>query len=357
MRLNDWNDARVKAGLLWEPAYADLFVQQVVPAVCRECVEPKGGLHADSCPLTHGEGVGSRYVTAGCVGPKDCVPVRPMPEDRYLVHVPTAGHQAIVRDDTWAVLATPTDTFKLIHHAQMGELLEAYSEAWRKAGAEVKFETAGSVRGGALVWALVWLDEPWHAPGDDSPTYPFAALLNAHDGSAACRLTPTSIRIVCWNTWKAAEAEGERTAHSVVLRHAGNVDARLEDAKASLQGMRDEAKDWQVLATDLAAININDAVVRTFLDEFIPVPEGASDRTRDNRLERQRTFLGLFNESPTNNALPMTAYRLVQAAGEYVDHLRPYRSPDTYLARTLWGSEPIKGGIVRKVRILAHELA
>jgi phage/plasmid-like protein (TIGR03299 family) len=274
-----------------------------------------------------------------------------------LVHVPAEGHQAIVRDDTWAVLATPTDSFKLIQHSQMGDLLAAYSEAWTKAGADVKFETAGSVRGGAMVWALVWLDEPWHAPGDDSPTYPFAALLNAHDGSAACRLTPTSVRIVCWNTWKAAEAEGERSAHSVVLRHAGNVEARLEDAKASLTGMREEAKAWQMLATDLTTININDAVVRTFLDEFIPVPEGASERTRNSRLERQATFLGLYNDSPTNNGLPTSAYRLVQAAGEYLDHLRPFRNADTYLARTMFTSEPIKGGVVRRVRELANELA
>lgn len=143
----------------------------------------------------------------------------------------------------------------------------------------------------------------------------------------------------------------------MVLRHAGNVEARLEDAKAGLAGMRDEAKAWQLLATDLTGININDAVVRTFLDEFIPVPEGASERTRANRLERQGAFLGLFNDSPTNAALPMTAYRLVQAAGEYVDHLRPFRSPDTYLARTLFSAEPVKGGVVRRVRQLANELA
>lgn len=127
----------------------------------------------------------------------------------------------------------------------MGELLEPYSQAWRQAGADVKFETAGSVRGGDLVWALVRLDEPAYVPDDDSPTYPFAALLNAHDGSAACRLTSTSIRIVCWNTWKMAEAEDERNAHAVVLRHSGNVEARLDDAKASLADRRDDAKEWQ----------------------------------------------------------------------------------------------------------------
>lgn len=354
----DWDDARKKAGLLWEPTYADLFVQQVVPALCRGCLADLGARHADRCPLVP-EGMGNLVGTAHCT---EGVPVRELVADDgrttgVLVHVPATGHQAIVRDDTWGVLATPTDSYKLIQHRQMGELLEAYTESWRKAGAEVKFETAGSVRGGAMVWALVWLDEPYTVKGDDSPTYPFAALLNAHDGSAACKLLPTQVRIVCWNTWKAAEAEGERHGHQVVLRHAGNVDQRLEEAKASLATMRDEAKAWELLANDLAGININDAVVVQFLEEFIPVPEAATERTRNDREARRSLFRGLLAESPTVAPLPPSAYQLVQAAGEYLDHLRPFRSQDTYLARTMFSNEPIKGGVVKLVRRLASELA
>lgn len=349
----DWQDARAKAGLLWEPGYADLYVQRVVPALCRSCAEVVGQDHADTCEL---DDTLDQVWPVDC-GPADGVVVRELPDERLLVHVPAEGHQAIVRDDTWAVLATPTDSFKLIQHSQMGDLLDAYTTSWRQAGAEVKFETAGSVRGGAMVWALVWLDEPYHVPGDDSPTYPFAALLNAHDGSAACKLLPTQVRIVCWNTWKAAEAEGDRHGHQVVLRHTGDVTARLEDAKASLAGMRDEAKDWQLLAADLAAININDAVVTSFLDEFIPVPEAASERTRQGRLDRQAMFRRLLTDSPTCAPLPDSAYKLVQAAGEYLDHLRPYRSQDTYLARTMFSPEPIKGGVVKLVRTLTNELA
>jgi hypothetical protein len=141
-----------------------------------------------------------------------------------------------------------------------------------------------------------------------------------------------------------------------VLRHSGDVGARLEDAKASLAGMRDEAKEWQVLAADLASININDAVVRTFLDEFIPIPEAASERTRANRAERQAAFMAMLTDSPTLAPLPNTAYKLVQAAGEYLDHLRPFRNPDTYLARTMFSSEPIKGGAIKLVRQLARDL-
>ena len=346
----DWDDARKKAGLEWEPTYADLFVQRTVPPICRGCAADVTDSHGNDCP------VGDGIVDLPDVGPAGCHLVDRLDGGDFLVHVPADGHQAIVRDDTWATLATPTNSYRLIQHHQMGELLDAYTEAWRKAGAKVNFETAGSIHGGALVWALVWLDEPYTITGDDSATYPFAALLNAHDGSAACRLTPTQVRIVCWNTWKAAEAGSERGGHGVVLRHAGNIEERLETAKASLSAVRSDAGLYRMAMEDLASININDAVVRTFLDEFIPIPEGASERTRNSRAERQATFRKLYDESPTCAALPPTAYKLAQAAGEYLDHLRPFRSADTYLSRTMLSHEPIKGSSIKLIRDLSAEL-
>ena len=66
--------------------------------------------------------------------------------------------------------------------------------------------------------------------------------------------------------------------------------------------------------------------------------------------------LATIADSPTVAPLPDTAYKLVQAAGEYLDHLRPFRSRDTYLARTMLRNEPIKGNVVRLVRSLAADL-
>lgn len=317
----DWEDARKKAGLDWEPVKRPLYVPQTI----RVENEVPDGAHL--------------------LGPSDDGMAR-----RYLV--PVDGHTAIVRDDTDAVLATPTSGYELILHSQMGQLLEAYTEAWSKAGGQVKFETAGSVRGGALVWALVYLDEPFQVPGDPSECYPFATLLNAHDGSAACKLLPTTVRVVCWNTWKMAEAQGNRTGHQLTIRHSGNVTERVDAAKDSLTQMRNEAQEWTMLATDLAKINVSDAVFRTFLDEFIPVPENASERTRNQRADRRATFTKLYEDSPTQEGITGTAYGLVQAAGEYLDHLRPFRNRDTYLTRTMFTNEPVKGGVIKLVREL-----
>lgn len=298
----DWADAREKAGLTWEPEVQGLYTKRVA--------------------ITD-EGVTTHFT-------------------------PVEGHVAITRSDTGAPLGTATSGYQPITNQQMGELVEAIVEA----DGAVKFETAGSCRGGAQVWALAYLDEPFHVPGDPSATLPFFALLNSHDGTGACKVLPTDVRVVCWNTWNAASAQGDRTGAQVSIRHTGNVAEKIDAAKAMLAGVREESKAWQVLAADLAAINVSDAVVATFLDGFIPVPDVCTDRVRNSRERARAAFMGLYTESPTQEGITGTAYGLVQAAGEYLDHLRPYRSADTYLTRTMLRPEPIKAGAIKLVREL-----
>ena len=55
--------------------------------------------------------------------------------------------------------------------------------------------------------------------GDQSPTLPYLAITNRHDGTGACALRATAVRIVCANTFRAAELEGERTGTTFSFVH------------------------------------------------------------------------------------------------------------------------------------------
>lgn len=267
--------------------------------------------------------------------------------------VPVPEHRLVTRNDTEAVLGVPTDSYSLLTHHHMGELLDAIVG---EGGTAVRFETMGSAAGGKRVWALCYLDEPYTIPGDESATYPYFAALWAHDGGAASRVLPTQVRVVCWNTWNAAAAAGDSTGHQVVIRHVGNVAERVAEAKAVLAGARADADEWRTMAGELAGLNVDDALVKMFLDRFIPEPEGddVAARVVNDRAMRRETFMALYETSPTTDAVRGTAYGLVQAAGEYLDHFRPYRSRDTYLARTLLRPEPIKARSIALVRELVE---
>ena len=76
---------------------------------------------------------------------------------------PIEGWKAICRSDTGAVLSVNRDTYTVIGHGEMGEIVEAVL-----AQPNVQWETAGVLDGGRAVWCLALLDEPVELPGDDS---------------------------------------------------------------------------------------------------------------------------------------------------------------------------------------------
>lgn len=287
----DWDHARELAGLTWEPTTAPVFV---------------AGPHS---------GIGNVQVN---------------------------GFHAITRDDTGELLSVASDSYSLISHSDMGQIIEAIVETDTK----IKFETAGSVRDGRQVWALVRLDEPYQVPGDSSPTYPFLALLNAHDGSAACSATITDIRVVCWNTWSAADSQGESNGTRIAFRHTGNVQDRIAQAREALAAMRQSSEATRDMFQYLAQVPVRDDQVFDFTERFLPSPrdtgEQCSDRVHQNVLNARGTFDRLYTSSVTTDGVRGTAYGLLQTATEYLDHIRGFRNKDSHVGRTILRPERLK---------------
>jgi phage/plasmid-like protein (TIGR03299 family) len=201
------------------------------------------------------------------------------------------------------------------------------------------------------VWALARLDEPWSAPGDPSLTYPYVAFLNRHDGRASAKSVNTTYRVVCANTFGAADAEGKETGREYNFRHTKNVMDRIEEAKQALRGLRDDTLAWRELATHLALMPVTAGQRELFVTEFIPMPpEGLiSDRVVAN-VEEARDQIRAILGGKTCEGISYTAYGLVQAAGEYLDHIRRYRNRDTHITRTLLKPEPLKAKAVQLAR-------
>ena len=254
------------------------------------------------------------------------------------VYEPIEGWKSISRSDTGAVLSLNKDTYTVIGHAEMGEIVEAVL-----AQPGVQWETAGVLDGGKAVWCLALLDEPVTLPGDDSPTLPYLAITNRHDGTAACALRATAVRIVCANTFRAAELEGERTGATFSFIHKSSWRNRIEEARQAVTGARTEMRRYTELARELLAITITPAQRELFITEFIPKPpEGLiTDRVARN-VDEARQALRMIFDSKTTEQVAHTAYGLVQAAGEYLDHVRTARSWETRLNRTLIRPEPLK---------------
>lgn len=310
----DWTAARREAGLLWEPRIVPIYR-------------------------------GTEWAPIG--------------EGQSLTLAPTAfeaidNQRLVERDDTGAPLGVVSDQFSLITHAEMGEVVEAVLGQ-----TNVKYETAGSVKGGETVWVLVRLDEPYTTPGDIGPdgepvqTYPFLAMLNSHNGAGAMKLVLTQVRVVCWNTIQAADADGNHHGRQFSFRHVGKPMERIEDAKIALMGLRKDAARWTEIAAELLGAPADDAFVSMFLSEFIPEPPAdvVSDRVRGNIATARSAYRSLL-ASPTNEHLAGTALGVFNASIEYLDWARDYRSVETRINRTILRAEPMKAKSLATIRSL-----
>lgn len=332
-----WEQARKFADLEWEPQIVPAYIKLPEPRL--EPVSTCG-----SCGLSAGS-VDEATKEWECVG----CGARTAPELQQFVAAPQ--QRVVVRNDNFRGLGVVTDSFSPVYHSQMGELVEAILGE-----TNVKFETLISMKGGAHVNALVYLDEPVNIAGDDSPTYPFLSLSNAHDGSAALRALFTSIRVVCWNTYSAAIGSAERDKSLYTFRHIGNIAERIEEAKLVLVNLRSDHAEWVQLADELYKLPARENEVKTFTELFLPTPPAGtySERVAQNIENDRATFLRLYNESFTTEGHRGTALGLVDAAVEYLDHVRGYRNADTKFGRSLLRVEPLKSKAVKLVRELCE---
>lgn len=335
---DNWNDARKAAGLMWEPMTVPAYVRMPNPVLV-----PVSTCAADGCGAQAGMVIvdTNEWECAVCLHRTPPV---------MSVFMPVENFNAVIRDDTHAGLGIVSDTHSLVYHRQMGEIMEALIES----NGNLRFESAGSIKGGAHVWALAYLDEPVSIANDDTSSYPYLALTNAHDGTGACKVFFTTVRIVCWNTYSAAIADAERAKRAFTFRHTGNMTDKIEAAKLAIHGMKDDHAAWIETAEELYRIPVREDELAKYTFTFIPEPEAQmiSPRVRNNIDRARATFIKCYNESPTTDGHRGTALGLLDASVEYLDHLRGFQNRDTYMNRTMLRPEPMKAKALTLIREL-----
>lgn len=240
----------------------------------------------------------------------------------------TAGQQPIenangtlrkahVRSDTLDLLHVSRDSYERIPNDTAYEVAELLFDQG------FQYETGITLDGGKLCAITLKLDEPITIPGDDSPVLPFGCLSWAHDGSASLKVRSGTIRQVCANTVAASEAEGKKLSTDFTFRHTKNWRDRVEDAKSA-----------------------------TIIGEKASEASVTSSRVRTN-IHNERTKINALFMGPTiPEAHKLTGYGLFLAGGEYFDHLRNYRTQDSYVKRTLLSDNPAKAALGRTIREL-----
>ena len=243
-------------------------------------------------------------------------------QDAEGVFVPVTDSYYIGRNSDRRILSkrTLSGEFSLL---QNDALFNAF-------GDEVRWETAGSLRGGCRVWGLA----PCAAGGFEARkgdhVRPYLLAFNSHDGSSCLRVRFTSVRVVCANTAALALGGKGEAAHEVTIRHSGDMEAKMQEAARVFQLASASFEEQAEVAKALANAPMTKADALAFIAQVLTDEDEVSDAVAKFRNAKGRSQTILANasgqlvtlfESGKGN-IGASRWDAFNAITEFVDHQR-----------------------------------
>ena len=159
-----------------------------------------------------------------------------------------------------------------------------------------KMESAGSLKGGRICWALLKADEAEVVANDTLKNY--LLITWSHDGSKSVQVTPTTIRVVCNNTLQMALHSSKEIRK---VRHTANIIPRLEEVRKMHEATANAFKAQQDAFKVLLDKKIE--TPEEYVDRILQEVLGAPKDLNSMKEGRGKTILLNTRELLLNNAI------------------------------------------------------
>ncbi|MFZ3194345.1 MAG: DUF932 domain-containing protein [Moraxellaceae bacterium] len=239
-----------------------------------------------------------------------------------------ADQKVLYRSDTLDALSVVSKRYKVV---QPMDILEFYRDLTEQSGFEL--ETAGVLKGGRKLWALARTGQSLLLKGKDV-TNGYVLLATACDGTLATTAQLTSVRVVCNNTLAVAIGQG---SGAVKVPHSTTFDPIAVKKELGLS-----VSDWEIFKSQLTALSgrkVKDSETHKYLVQVFSDPYASKDAPPINERAMNRA-LELFQGHGRGSRLASsqgTAFGLLNAVTEFVDHERRARSTDHRLDSAWFG--------------------
>ena len=256
-------------------------------------------------------------------------PVRFMTKSNdYLGEIMSFPEQKVLfRSDTNTPLSVVSQRYQVV---QPRDILEFYRDLTKVSGFEL--ETAGVLKGGKKFWALAKTGQDFALKGNDV-TNGYILLATACDGTLATTAQFTSIRVVCNNTLAVALAGG---CSAVKVPHNTTFDAQAVKKQLGIS-----VSNWDNFMYSMKTLSerkvkgkeAQNFFLRVFTDQGKPGVGTSNERSMSKSLE---LFEGRGRGADLDSAKG-TAFGLLNAVTEFVDHERKARNTDNRLDSAWFG--------------------
>lgn len=233
------------------------------------------------------------------------------------------GFKANTRSSDNSVLGVVTDKYKIVQNT------DAFDFTDNLIGEEMFYETAGSLRNGKTIWLLGKMPERYIC---EDKFEPYIVFTNTHDGTGAVKIAMTPIRVVCNNTLNMALSGAKR---SWSTKHMGNMEAKLSEARHTLELANDYLDNLAIEADKLANETMKEEDIIYTLNEMFPIEDDASDRQKQN-VQNAKDGIMICMLRPDIAKFLNTKWGFINAVSDYVGHSIPARVTSNYQENN-WG--------------------
>ena len=189
-----------------------------------------------------------------------------------------------------------------------------------------RWESAGSIKGGRVVFASLKLDNQivLDPKGVNDKTDTYLLMTTSHDGSSAIQAMTTPVRVVCQNTLNVALSDKSR--QSFKIRHTATASDRAEQARIALGLANSYLSEFNIMAQELFATEIDNKVFHNIVKTLYPEPADDAGKATLTKYETKIDIInGLYFDSPTQDGIRGTAWGAYNALTERVDYFRQGR--------------------------------
>ncbi len=252
--------------------------------------------------------------------------------------------KVLYRSDTKAALSVVSQRYQVV---QPREVLEFYRDLTDVSGYEL--ETAGVLKGGRKFWALARTGQTVALKGNDEVNG-YLLLATSCDGTLATTATPTTVRVVCNNTLAIAL---DGTTRAIKVPHSTRFDPQAVKKQLGIA-----VSQWDSFMYRMRSLAERKVQWHEALGYFMNVLCDASPESplptvlpNERTLRKVQSLYEGQGRGSTLESAQGTAWGLLNAVTEYVDHERRARSSE-YRMDSAWFGQ----GAILKQRALKAAL-
>ena len=254
--------------------------------------------------------------------------------------------KVLYRSDTNTALSVVSNRYQVV---QPMEVLEFYRDLTEQAGFEL--ETAGVLKGGRKFWALARTGKSTVLKGNDLVNG-YVLLATSCDGSLATVAMPTTVRVVCNNTLSIAVNGAEQ---AIKVSHRSNFDADAVKRRLGIAVSQWDQFMYEMKVLSERKVNVKEAnrYFETLLSsnptDVTPVigakshlkllnAQTESVMPNERAYKKLQAMYGGQGRGAELTAAKDTAWGLLCAVTEFVDHERQARSTENRLDSAWFGN-------------------